>query len=200
MKKLFLIASFMVLGGAAAQAQDAFHFGAKGGVNFANLAGDDAADQESRTSFYAGLVAELPVSEMFSIQPEVIYSAQGSTIAAIDEDNTFDVDDNIEYQLDYIQVPLLAKIYLADGLSIQAGPSFNFLVSEEIDFQPTSSSGDIDIEDGANDFEFGTAAGLEYQFDNGFFIQGRYTRGFTRIYDNVNAYNYAIQAGVGYVF
>ncbi|MEC8884350.1 MAG: PorT family protein, partial [Bacteroidota bacterium] len=61
-------------------------------------------------------------------------------------------------------------------------------------------SGDIDIEDGANNFEFGTAAGLEYQFDNGLFIQGRYTRGFTKIYDDVSAYNYAIQAGVGFVF
>ncbi|MFD2827756.1 porin family protein [Leeuwenhoekiella polynyae] len=200
MKKLILIASFIALGTTAAKAQDTFHFGVKGGVNFANIAGDDSADQDSRTSFYAGLVAELPISEMFSIQPEVIYSAQGSTIAAIDEDNFLDVDDNIEYQLDYIQVPLMAKIYLADGLSLQAGPSFNFLVSEEIDNQPTSASGDIDIVNGANDFEFGTAAGLEYQFDSGLFIQGRYTRGFTKIYDNVNAYNYAIQAGVGFVF
>ena len=200
MKKLILIASFIALGTTAAKAQDTFHFGVKGGVNFANIAGDDSRDQDSRTAFYAGLVAELPISEKFSIQPEVLYSAQGSTIATIDQDNIFDVDDNTEYQLDYIQVPLLAKIYLVDGLSLQAGPSFNFLVNEEIDYEPTNNGGDINIVDGANDFEFGTAAGLEYQFDNGLFIQGRYTRGFTKIYDNVNAYNYAIQAGVGFVF
>lgn len=146
------------------------------------------------------MVAELPVSDRFSIQPEVIYSAQGSTIAAIDEDNFLDIDENVEYQLDYVKVPLLAKIYLSDGLSLQAGPSFNFLVNEEIDYQPVSNGGDVNIVNGANTFELGTAAGLEYQFDSGFFIQGRYTRGFSRIYDNVNAYNYAVQAGVGYTF
>ncbi|MFI8379939.1 porin family protein [Leeuwenhoekiella sp. NPDC079379] len=200
MKKLILIASIIALGTTAAKAQESFQFGVKGGVNFANIAGDDSNDPDSRTAFYAGLVAELPISEKFSIQPEVIYSAQGATIATIDQDNIFDVDDNTEYQLDYIQVPLMAKIYLVDGLSLQAGPSFNFLVNEEIDFEPTNNGGDVNIVDGANDFEFGTAAGLEYKFDSGLFIQGRYTRGFTKIYDDVNAYNYAIQAGVGFVF
>ncbi len=194
------MASFIALGTTATFAQSAFKFGVKAGVNVSNITGSDSRDQDSRLSFNGGFVAELPISEKFSLQPEVIYSAQGSTIAAIDEDNFLDIDENIEYQLDYIQVPLLAKIYLADGFSLQGGPSINFLVNEEIDSQPVSNGGDINIVDGANKFEFGTAAGLEYQFDNGFFIQGRYTRGFTRIYDNVNAYNYAIQAGVGYVF
>jgi len=200
MKKLILMASFIALGTTATFAQSAFKFGVKAGVNVSNITGSDSRDQDSRLSFNGGFVAELPIIEKFSLQPEVIYSAQGSTIAAIDEDNFLDIDENVEYQLDYIQVPLLAKIYLSDGFSLQAGPSINFLVNEEIDSQPVSNGGDINIVDGANTFELGTAAGLEYQFDNGFFIQGRYTRGFTRIYDNINAYNYAIQAGVGYVF
>lgn len=200
MKKLVLIASFIALGTTASFAQSAARFGVKAGLNVSNITGSDSRDQDSRLSFNGGLVAELPVSDRFSIQPEVIYSAQGSTIAAIDEDNFLDIDENVEYQLDYVKVPLLAKIYLSDGLSLQAGPSFNFLVNEEIDYQPVSNGGDVNIVNGANTFELGTAAGLEYQFDSGFFIQGRYTRGFSRIYDNVNAYNYAVQAGVGYTF
>ncbi len=200
MKKLVLIAGLIALGTTASFAQSAYRFGVKAGLNISNITGSDSRDQDSRLSFNGGLVAELPISEKFSFQPEVIYSAQGSTIAAIDEDNFLDIDENIEYQLDYVKVPLLAKIYLTDGLSLQAGPSINFLVNEEIDYQPVSNGGDVNIVDGANTFELGTAAGLEYQFDSGFFIQGRYTRGFTRIYDNVNAYNYAVQAGVGYVF
>ncbi|MCC4213247.1 porin family protein [Leeuwenhoekiella parthenopeia] len=200
MKKLVLMAGLIALGTTATFAQSAYRFGVKAGLNVSNITGSDSRDQDTRLSFNGGLVAELPISEKFSFQPEVIYSAQGSTIAAIDEDNFLDIDENIEYQLDYIQVPLLAKIYLVDGLSLQAGPSINFLVNEEVDYQPVSNGGDVNIVDGANTFELGTAAGLEYQFDSGFFIQGRYTRGFTRIYDNVNAYNYAVQAGVGYVF
>ena len=200
MKKLFLIASFIVLGTTATQAQDYWNFGIKGGANFATIANEDGENPDGRTSFNVGAMVEIPVSDKFSIQPEVLYSAQGATLASFDEDNTFDVDDNVDYQLDYIQVPVLAKIYLVEGLSVQVGPSFNFLANEEIDFDPTSDSGDIDIEDGANGFEFGGAVGLEYKFANGFLIQGRYTRGFSEIYDNADGRNSVVQAGIGFMF
>src|SRR5690606_24203250 len=106
-------------------------FGVKGGVNFATITGDDFNDLDSRTSFNAGFVAEIPVTNRFSIQPEVFYSGQGFDIREIDQDNVFDNDQNIEYQLDYIQVPVLAKLYLVDGLSIEVGPQFGFKVNEE---------------------------------------------------------------------
>lgn len=53
------------------------HLGAKAGLNFSNLTGDDA-DLDGRTSFHLGLIAEIMFSEKFGIQPEVLYSAQGA--------------------------------------------------------------------------------------------------------------------------
>ena len=163
-------------------------YGIRGGLNISNLDFDETTSFENkhRNSMYFGAFACITLSKSMSLMPELQFSAEGANAEPL--------------HLDYIQVPLLAKIYLVDGLSLQAGPSFNFLVNEEIDYEPTNNGGDINIVDGANDFEFGTAAGLEYKFDNGLFIQGRYTRGFTKIYDDVKAYNYAIQAGVGFVF
>ena len=168
-------------------------------MNFSTVTGDYFDSPDSRTGFNIGVLAEIPVADRFSIQPEVLYSAQGFTEASIDQANFADVDDNVEYQLDYVQVPVLAKIYLVEGLSLQAGPSFNFLVNEELDYQPLDDDGEVALNN-AQDFEFGGAAGLEYKFNNGFFIQGRYTYGFTDVIEDTDINNSAIQAGIGYSF
>ena len=183
--------------------------GVKGGVNFATITGDDFEDLDSRTSFNAGLVAEFPISDRFSIQPEVFYSGQGFDIREIDQDNVFDTDENVEYQLDYIQVPILAKLYLVEGLSIEVGPQFGFKINEEIDSQPNSDGGDVDIDNedsSVKDFETSIAGGLSYKFTNGFFISGRYTYGLTNLFDDdsifegVDARNAVAQVGIGFMF
>lgn len=183
--------------------------GIKGGVNSSSINGDDIGDTKSRTSFNAGLVAELPLSNRISFQPEIMYSGQGFDIQEFDQDNVFDTDDNLEYQLDYVQVPLLLKAYLVEGLSVEAGPQFGFKVNEEIDYEPTSDGGDIEIDDEdsyVKDFDAGVALGASYKFNNGFFVSGRYVMGLTNIYkdntpfEGVDAKNYVWQFGVGFMF
>ena len=163
----------------AANAQadsDLVQLGLKGGVNFASFTGDDIGETSSRTSFHAGFVAEVPYSERFSLQGEVLYSGQG-----------FEIEENSlgkrEYKLDYIQVPILAKYYLVQGLSVQAGPQIGFLINEEVEYTGNGVSGQTDS-DFANDFEFGVVGGLEYKLDSGIFLQGRYVYGISKLFDD----------------
>ena len=114
MKKSILIIALVLFGATTMSAQEAWNFGIKGGVNFANFTGDDFSSDNSRTSFNVGLLAEIPLADRFSIQPEVLYSGQGYEIYENDQANFLDVDDNVEYQLDYVSVPVLAKIYLVE--------------------------------------------------------------------------------------
>ncbi len=44
-------------------------------MNFAKLSG--FYDTNMKTGFHVGVVAEIKFNEKFSIQPEVVYSAQG---------------------------------------------------------------------------------------------------------------------------
>lgn len=199
MKKSILIIAVVLFGTTTLSAQEYWNFGVKGGVNFSTVTGDYIDSPKSRTGFNIGVLAEIPIADRFSIQPEVLYSAQGFTEASIDQDNFADIDDNVEYQLDYIQVPVLAKIYLIDGLSLQAGPSFNFKVNEEWDYTPLEEGNDVELDE-AQSFEFGGAAGLEYKFNNGFFVQGRYSYGFTDVIEDSEINNSTIQAGIGYTF
>lgn len=199
MKSLKIITATVLLSAATATAQTettgkATSFGVKGGVNFASVSGDDFDSPDSRTSFHVGLLAEFPMTDMFSVQAEALYSGQGfeSDIDGVD-------GDKVEYQLDYINVPVLAKIYLTSGLSIEAGPQFSFKVNEEIDADPGDDPGDLDLDE-AKDFDFGLAAGLTFQTNGGFFASGRYIYGMTDIIEDVDVRNSVFQLGVGFKF
>lgn len=204
--KLFTASALMLGTVAVSNAQDNnasnansmdVSFGVKGGVNFATISGDDFDSPNSRTSFHVGLLAEFPISPMFSLQAEALYSGQGfeSNI----DGGLVGGDGNIEYQLDYINVPILAKVYVVEGLSLEAGPQFSFKVNEEIDSDPNDDPGDTDLDE-AETFDFGLAGGLTFQTNMGLFATGRYTIGLTDIVQDVDAKNAVFQLGIGYKF
>jgi Outer membrane protein beta-barrel domain len=205
MMKLFKLfsASALLLGAVAvSNAQEdasnkdsmAISFGVKGGVNFATISGNDIDTPESRTSFHVGVVGEFPLADILSLQVEALYSGQGFEYEFEGSDG-----DKAEMQLDYINVPVLAKVYVFKGLSIEAGPQFSFLVNEEADLNPNSNDGDVNLDD-AETFEFGVAAGLTFQTEIGLFATGRYNVGLTEIYKDVDAKNSVFQLGIGYKF
>jgi opacity protein-like surface antigen len=176
-------------------ASKAISFGVKGGVNFATITGDDFDSPNSRTSFHVGALAEFPMTDKFSIQAEALYSGQGFQTDV----EGLDGNDHLEYQLDYLNIPVLAKIYVTKGLSVEAGPQFGFKVNEEFDADPGDDAGDTDS-DRAESFDFGIAGGLSFQTDMGLFATGRYTYGLTDVIDNVDAKNSVFQIGIGYKF
>ncbi|WP_179319665.1 porin family protein [Winogradskyella helgolandensis] len=211
MKKIIVFTGVFLMALTSVSAQSdskTIQLGAKGGVNFSKITGDDFEDVDARTSFNVGLVAEIPLSERISFQPEVFYSGQGFDIVQ-GEDRVFDTSEDVEYQLDYIQVPLLFKAYLVKGLSIEAGPQFGFKIHEEFDSEPNSDGGDIEIDEDdsyVKDFDTSLAVGTSYKFDNGFFVSARYTMGLTNIFkedtlfENVDGKNEVVQVGLGFMF
>jgi hypothetical protein len=52
--------------------------GIKGGLNVSNLYVDDVDDENARFGFNVGLYAQLFSSEVFAIQPELLYSTKGT--------------------------------------------------------------------------------------------------------------------------
>lgn len=183
----------------------AFSWGVKGGVNFATLNGGDIDSPDSRTSFHVGVVAEFPLADIFSLQVEALYSGQGAEYnQPYPTGNILNPIGNrkVELQLDYINVPVLAKVYIVEGLSIEAGPQFSFLVNDEWDTNPTGDDGDSPspIRQTAHTFEFGVAGGITFQTEFGLFAYGRYNQGISDIADDLNVQNSVFQLGIGYKF
>ncbi|MFL9836355.1 porin family protein [Flavobacterium sp. ST-75] len=191
MKKILLSAVALMAFGFASEAQD-IKFGAKAGLNIADFGGD-AETSGSRTGFHVGAVAEFKLTEQFSIQPELLYSMQGAKFETVDGLTVVEED----MKLDYINVPIMAKYYLFEGFSIQAGPQIGFLMSAKAE--------DEDVKDSFKSIDFALNGGVGYELTMGVFFQARYSAGLADINDfggdeAIKINNNVISVSVGYKF
>jgi len=184
MKKLFTITMALVAFTISAQN---ITFGAKAGLNFASMAGDDADGLDGRTSFHLGVTAEIEMSDTFSIQPELLYSGQGYT-----------ADGDVTGKVDYINLPIMAKFYVADGISLEAGPQIGFLASAKADVDGEST----DIKDSLKSTDFALNLGAGYKLDSGLNFGLRYSMGLTDVPDgDSDGFKHSVlQLSVGYNF
>ena len=174
---IFTALAVMALQTAYGQAQVAL--GIKGGLNFANVSTKSVgAAYNSRTGYHAGAFLLLKFAK-FGLQPEVIYSQQGTTVRF----NSQNFDSNFSY----VNIPIIFKLYLVGGLNLQAGPQFGFLTKatgingyNAITGQPTT--GDIKNYYKGSDISIGLGAGWDLPF--GLNIDARYNLG---VSDNNNS-------------
>lgn len=183
MKKVILIAIMLFSATTVIKAQS-IRLGIKGGVNFANQNGDDVPDvnKDAITSYHAGLVAEVKLMDRFAIQPELLYSTQGASYKNAGEE--------FKNELGYLAIPVLAKIYLSESLSLELGPQASFLLKDRKNFDP----GD------ANTFEFAAVGGLGLNITKNLFVQARYGLGLTDATKNADIKNSTIQLSAGIMF
>ncbi|MEH6535231.1 MAG: porin family protein [Psychroserpens sp.] len=185
--KNVLFVLFMIYFWNTTEAQE-INFGIKGGVNFATLTGD-AGDLDSRTAFHIGVITEIKISEKFSFQPELLYSSQGAKDSKFDE----------ELKTNYLYLPLMLKYYIADGVSIQAGPQIGLLLSANSEFDGEEE----DIKEFLNDLDFGLNFGIGYAMNNGLNFELRYNIGISNVDDESDDFevrNGVFQLSVGYFF
>jgi hypothetical protein len=195
MKKSLIISAFVLLGLTTVKAQDNFG-GVRGGVNFATINSDEFDSFDGRTSFHFGLMYEIQVSDMFSFQPELLYSSQGSDYSDIDFEGTV--------KLDYLNLPLMAKFYVAEGFSLEAGPQLGFLISAKDEGESDGFTYDEDIKEFIKGLDIGLNLGVGYKLDNGLNFGARYNFGLTDVnddYEEGGTYkNGVIQISIGYLF
>lgn len=112
-----MIAFCALFMGATAFSQN-LDLGIKAGANFANIS--DVNDLSSKTGFQAGIFAGIKFTDKVGIQADVLYSQQGAEF------------DYGKFDLNYVNVPVVLKYYLVQGLNIQAGPQFGFILDDDI--------------------------------------------------------------------
>lgn len=160
MKKLLFV---LCLVGAVVSVQAQLKFGAKVGLNIANVTGD-IEDTKAKIGPLFGVFAMYSVSDKLAIQPEVLYSMQGCKVDVFE-------GEEIDIKLDYILVPIMVKFYPVSGLSLQAGPQFGFLTSAKMD--------DEDMKDDVKKFDLALNLGAGYELENGLGLDLRYSLGLT---------------------
>ncbi|MCO6146815.1 porin family protein [Flavobacterium sp. NRK1] len=199
MKKIILSTALLFAIGFTAKAQE-IKYGVKAGVNFATLTGDIPDDVKTRTGFHAGAVAEFKLTEEFSIQPELLYSQQGMKYDGIDADTGIKV--KTTWKMDYLILPVVAKYYIIEGFSIEAGPQIGYRLGAKIKAEASGfGENEYDFKDDTKALDFGIIGGLAYDLPMGLFFQARYNAGITKINEGDDSVqNDVFQLSVGYKF
>ena len=192
MKKLFVMAA-MVLSSVGAFAQ--YNAGditiqPKVGLSIADYT--DVDDSKTRAGVVAGAELEYHVSPMFGLSAGLLYSMQGAKVKDIDA----------KMKMDYLNIPILANVYVAPGLALKAGiqPAFN--LSNKVSVNGVTVDYDEYAPDGAKikSFDFSIPVGLSYEYMN-VCLDARYNIGVTKIADFDDAgCNSVFQITLGYKF
>ncbi len=192
MKKtvLFLVALVVSMTSAFSQVSG----GLKAGMNLANtLSSEDGWDTDMVIGYHVGAFIDLSISESFSIQPELILSAQGSKSTY--NDGGTDIEQKLKFS--YLNIPILAKVKFANVFNIHAGPQFGFLMNGKMEVEDIS----LDMKDDLETLDMAIAAGVGVDLPMGLTLAARYNLGLSDIAkenDGDKIKNGVFQLSVGY--
>lgn len=207
MKKVILSA-IAVMAFGMTNAQDV-KFGLKGGLNVSNFSGDtDGIDLKSRFGFNVGGFVEIKFSEKFALEPEVLYSTQGARTENVGaEVEGIPYTGDIDFNLAYINIPVMFKYYAAEKFSVEAGPQIGFLTSAKTKTKLDGFSQTVeqDAKDSFESIDFGLNLGAGYDFTENFSAGVRYNLGLSNIAkteagDDSKLHNGVFSLSVGYKF
>ena len=172
--KILLFSLFAVVVSMTANAQS---FGIRAGANISDISGN-GLNTDAKTGLYVGVYKEIPlIKSLLFVQPEIQYSQEG-----------FSTKNAKDTKIDYLTVPILAKVYAIKMLSFETGPQFGFVVSDNVDYADVNS------------FVPSWAFGASFNLPLGLSINARYISGLNDTFDNISGKNQSYQIGAAFQF
>ncbi|TMM30390.1 PorT family protein [Polaribacter aestuariivivens] len=166
--------------------------GIKGGYNLSSVSFDGNSETAKLHGFHIGFYGESYIGKHFSVQPEILYSQQGYKI--IDNSGTY------TQKLDYINVPLMFKMYPVKSFFLEAGPQIGFSISHKETFDSGFVLYDTSEEFEPKNFDWGINLGAGFKSDAGISLGARYHIGQNDIYDQDKPKNRVWQIYLGFEF
>ncbi len=167
------------------------------GGTLATLTGDTEGNK-MKLGLVAGAEFGYNINDMFAVTAGALVSLQGSKF----DDNSYQKD--VTTNLTYLNVPILANVYIAPGLAIKAGVQPGFLLSRKTKLDELMDIGswtsvEYTSTDGMKKVDFSIPLGLSYEISD-FVIDARYNLGLTNINDtdSYKSKNSVIMLTVGY--
>ncbi|WP_433833338.1 porin family protein [Flavobacterium anhuiense] len=156
-------------------------FGIKGGINFPTSS-SDFNENENLIGYQVGIFSEIKPVEKFGIQPELLYSTHKLENKFAKDGIAYDND----IKMSYLNLPILAKYFVTQELTVQAGPQIGFLMHAE--------ENGVNITDHIKTIDFGLNFGVGYNFLEVCFVDLRYNLGLSNAVDfHVGDVNYTIR-------
>ncbi len=161
-KSVLIIAAIILIHTAHAQF---FQIGLKGGISSSKAQVDEAFSIDNSTiqynsgnaklGWHIGLYTRIKISKLY-IQPELLFSSTGGEIEVTEEG--FSTPEVAEIDLNKLDIPVMVGFFLTKSFRIFAGPTFSYLISDEIKGTALIS----DIKMNYNNATIGYQAGLGF--------------------------------------
>ncbi len=214
-----VVASMLALGSAmipsitTAQRPGDMTIGVMAGLNWAKVEQDPEGGDVTfgyKTGLLAGGFFGYQVNEVFSVEPQLLYSQKGTKVKGTGSNASLEGS----VKLSYIEVPLLLKFWFPTYSQVTpfvfAGPVVGFTVGCTLEGEILSVTGDEDCDKTSvvkvKSTDFGGTVGGGVEFKAGMQvvrIDGRYTHGFTDINDSgdnreIKNRAFAVTVGLGF--
>ncbi|MDP4130615.1 MAG: porin family protein [Bacteroidota bacterium] len=166
--------------------------GIKGGVNISTINSYNYGNLSWKANVHAGALVSLPIYRQFSLQPEIMYSGQGT------RSTENHVGSNLN--IDYLNIPILLKYKHPSGFFVESGPQIGKLLNAKF-LLPNYNE---DMKSLYRKFDFSWAFGLGYLIkDLNLGFDARYNLGITNFFQDTYAgsgENNVVQVGVFFIF
>jgi hypothetical protein len=94
----------------------------------------------------------------------------------------------VSAKVDYLDIPLLANVYVAQGLALKAGVQLGVNVGSDLSLKTSFIDNNFDLSD-VSDYtetiDFSIPVGISYEYQN-IVLDARYNIGLTDVYKNDN--------------
>ncbi|MEO6284264.1 MAG: porin family protein [Dyadobacter sp.] len=143
-----------------------FSIGPKAGLNLSNYTGGNI-DSDGLVGYHLGGILNYGFGNVFSIQPEVLFSTQG---AKVQNNGT-----RSDFKISYVTIPVMLKFKTSGGFYVEFGPQAGFRSSSKIPDQT--------INNFAKNLDLAAAGGIGYQSPIGLGVGVRYIAGLSKVGD-----------------
>lgn len=155
-------------------------FGVKAGVNLAEFrtsaypSGTEPS-VNMKTSMHAGFFVNIPLGTSgFAVQPELLYSGQGSKMNVPTTVGTVTTRTMYEQDLSYINLPIMLQWKSPGGFYVEAGPQPGYLVRGK---QDGPDNNETNNKSSFDNFDISVGTGLGFMSKMGLGIGARYNFG-----------------------
>ncbi len=177
--KMLLLGAVSMLTATSIKAQE-ITSGIKGGLTLSNLYidRDELDDENARMGFHAGFFSQIMFAETFGLQPEFLFTTKGTEAKYEGM-----LDQTVNFNINYIDIPLFAVLRPVEVLEIYAGPYIGFMLNSNVKYSGTIEGSDELDRDHFNTVDYGLAGGVALNF-GGVQAGARYHVGLQKLADS----------------
>ncbi|WGH75976.1 porin family protein [Tenacibaculum tangerinum] len=170
-------------------------FGIKSGINMSkytpelNVENTRLADYQRKIGFYIGGYTNIKISQKFKIQPEILFSSQGTKrvfedISLTDSNGELIISGDIEEKISesVISTPITLQYFINNEFNLEGGIQLGYIMNrkQEITKNPLDSffgNNSQNINTNYDKFDLGFNIGLGYEVFENMRINTRYFHG-----------------------